>query len=362
MDDNSAAKTTAYSAVPFVLLAVTLAVLQIALTTQGRDYYLIQLNMAAYYAVVVLGLCLLIGYTGQISLGHGAFFAIGGYTSAVLTTTNIPSGMHSDWGEILQTLGVLSLREDLYGEQMLTITPWYAFLAALLLTAVIAIIIGYPALRLKGHYLAMATLGFGLIVYRILLGSDFTGSADGIQGVPDWHILPGAVVGGARDLRVENYYIAWIFAIAALAFLLNLVKSSTGRALRAIRDSEPAANAMGINTSAYKLKAFVISALLAAAAGSLLTHYNGGIGPSEAGAMKSIRYVALVAVGGMANLWGVLLISSILLFISLRGWLGSFDHAFFGIVLIIIITFAPEGPLKLLHTWRLKFKRRGPKT
>jgi branched-chain amino acid transport system permease protein len=105
---------------------------------------------------------------------------------------------------------------------------------------------------------------------------------------------------------------------------------------------------MGINTSSYKLKAFVLSAILAAVAGVLSTHYTGGIGPSEASALKSVRYVALAAAGGMANLWGVAVISTLINFLSLRDWFGSYDNAVFGAMLILIISIAPEGPLKPL--------------
>jgi branched-chain amino acid transport system permease protein len=124
-----------------------------------------------------------------------------------------------------------------------------------------------------------------------------------------------------------------------------------GRALRAIHEGETTANAMGIDTSRLKLRIFVLSAILAAAAGSFLTHFNGGIGLSESSALKSVRYVALVAVGGMANLWGALLISTALNFLSLRGCFGSYDNAVFGIILILIVSLAPEGPLQPLGIW-----------
>jgi branched-chain amino acid transport system permease protein len=140
-------------------------------------------------------------------------------------------------------------------------------------------------------------------------------------------------------------------ALVFLALLLNLVRSRVGRALQAIHDRETAANAMGINTALYKLKAFVASALLAAVAGIFLTHYTGGIGPSEAGALKSVRYVALTAVGGMANLWGVALVSTAINFCSLRGWFGTLDNAVFGALLILIISLAPDGPLKPMAKW-----------
>ena len=197
----------------------------------------------------------------------------------------------------------------------------------------------------------MATLGFGLIVYRIVLGSSFTGAADGIPGVPPWNLGPGITICGDKAERIENYYLAWAITLTILLLLQNLVHSRVGRALRAIHDGELAANAMGINTAAYKFRVFILSALLAAAAGCLLTHYNGGIGPSEAGAMKSVRYVALVAAGGMANLWGVLVVSTTLNFLSLRGCFGTYDHAVFGIILVVIISLAPEGPLKPIGAW-----------
>jgi branched-chain amino acid transport system permease protein len=197
----------------------------------------------------------------------------------------------------------------------------------------------------------MATLGFGLIVYRVVLGTEFTGSADGITGVPPWTLLPRVVMSGRKAHRVVNYYLAWGFALLNLVFLLNLARSRVGRALRSIHGGESAAGAMGVNVAGYKLKAFVISAILAAAAGSCLTHHNGGIGPSEASALKSVRYVALVAAGGMANLWGVLVVSAVLNFLSLRGCFGTLDHAVFGAILIVIISLAPEGPLKPLAAW-----------
>lgn len=336
---------------PVGLVAVLLVAIQLSCSAAGRDYYLTQLIMSMYYAVVVLGLCLVMGYAGQISLGHGAFFAIGGYTSAVMTTRHLAGAAESGWGQLLSRIGMVAAREDLYGNVLVTFTPWASFVIALLLAALAAVLIGAPSLRLKGHYLAMATLGFGLIVFRILLGSEITGSSDGINGVPPWELFPGVTISGRRAFRVENYYVACTFALVVLVLLLNMTRSRVGRALRSIHGGEAAANAMGVNTAGYKLKAFVLSAVLAAAAGCFLTHYNGGIGPSEAGAMKSVRYVALVAAGGMANLWGALAVSVVLNFLSLRGMFGTYDHAVFGAILILIVSLAPEGPLKPLHQW-----------
>jgi branched-chain amino acid transport system permease protein len=158
-------------------------------------------------------------------------------------------------------------------------------------------------------------------------------------------------VSGKSGLRVQNYYLACGLVLLLLALLRNLVNSRAGRALRAIHDRELAANAMGLDTAGYKLKAFVFSALLAAIAGVFFTHYAGGIGPSEAGAFKSVRYVALAAAGGMASLWGTAIVSTLLTFLSLRGLFGSYDHAVFGIILIVIISVAPDGPLQPLRAW-----------
>jgi branched-chain amino acid transport system permease protein len=308
--------------------------------------------MAVYYAIVVMGLALVMGYAGQVSLGHGAFFALGGYGSAFLTTHDFAANPSAAWAQALQQAGVLVRRQNLYdGSDLLTVAPWAAFLVALIVALVVATVIGYPSLRLKGHYLAMATLGFGLIIYRILLGVPQLGAADGITGVPAWSLGLGMSLSGKSALRVQNYYLAWGVALVVLALLINLVHSRIGRALRAVHDHETAANAMGVNTARLKLQAFVLSAGLAAAAGSFLTHFNEGIGPSEASALKSVRYVALVAAGGMANLPGALLISTLLNFLSLRGWFGTYDNAVFGVILIVIVSLAPEGPLKPIGLW-----------
>ena len=272
-------KPSAKQFFPFVLFTIALVAVQFLLAAMGREYCLAQLTMSLYYAIVVIGLCLVMGYAGQVSLGHGAFFAIGGYTSAVLTTHDF-SRFNAAWAGVFQRAHLLVAKDDLYRNSIVTASPWAAFLVAMLATLVIASLIGYPALRLKGHYLAMATLGFGLIVYKTVLGTALFGAADGINGVPEWNLGLGLTVSGRSALRVENYYIAGTLVLVLLVLLRNLIHSRVGRALQAIHDRETAAGAMGINTAAYKLRAFVLSALLAVMAGVFFTHYNGGIGPS----------------------------------------------------------------------------------
>jgi branched-chain amino acid transport system permease protein len=333
-----------FSSILFFLLAV--AVVQLLTLALGKGFFLTQLTMTAYYTLIIIGLCLLMGYAGQISLGHAGFFAIGGYTSAVLTTLDLSAYKSAAITGVLTSLSVLTPRQDLYGGQALSFHPWAACLVAVALTVLIAYAIGIPVLKLKGHYLAMATLGFGTIIYSIVLGTQQFGAADGISSVPAFPLLPGLTVSGGVSLRVQNYYIAWGLVAAGMLLLLNLINSRVGRALRSIHGAEDAASAMGVNTAAYKLNTFVLSAALAAVAGVFLTHFNGGIGPSEASIMKSVRYVAIVAVGGMSSLWGALIMSAVLNFLSLRGYFGSLDDAVFGVILIVIMLFSPEGILQ----------------
>lgn len=332
----------------FQILVLSSAVVAVQLLTYFTDtgFYLTQLTMSAYYTLVIVGLCLLIGYAGQISLGHAGFFAIGGYTSAFLTTFNLLPYKQQGIVSLLNKTGMLVSRQNLYGSEILHVHPWFACVAAVVFTILVAYLIGGPVLKLKGHYLAMATLGFGIIVYRLVLGSSLFGEADGLSDIPPFVLISKLEVSGNLSMRVRNYYIAWGLVVITVVLLLNLIHSRVGRALRAIHGAEDASNAVGVNTAKYKLNIFVMSAAVSALAGVFLTHYNGGIGPSEASVMKSVRYVAIVAIGGMANLWGALVMGFILNFLSLRGYFGSFDDAVFGGILIVIMLFAPEG---LLH-------------
>ncbi len=331
----------------FLPIVATVIVIQLLTAWTGSVYYLTQLTMSAYYSLLIVGLCVLMGYAGQISLGHAGFFAIGGYLSAALTTRNLVSFADQLPVRLLDAFGCLLAGQDVYGDPLLVVTPWVACVIAILTALLISFILGIPVLKLKGHYLAMATLGFGIIIYRLVLASAYFGEADGISGVPAFPLLPGLLVSGDISWRVSNYYIAWTVLLLAMLLLRHLIDSRVGRALRAIHGSPEAADAMGVDTAGFKLKTFMLSAVFSALAGVLLTHYNGGIGPSEASVMKSVRYVAIVAVGGMANLWGALAMGMVLNFLSLRGLFGSYDDAVFGLILIAIMLFAPNGILSL---------------
>ena len=300
--------------------------------------------MAAYAMLVVLGLALLMGYAGQASMGQAGFFAIGGYAAAFLTTFDLaPRSGAARGRRLLERAHLLVTRPDGSGGTITHVHPWAAALVAIGLAAAIAWLVAGPVFRLRGHYLAMATLGFGIIVHRIFLGSPHFGAADGISDVPALALLPGFAITGRAAARVPNYYAAWGLVLLTLWMLSNLIESRVGRALRAIHGSENAAAAVGIPIARFKTRVFVLAAVLAAVAGVLLTHYNGGIGPSEASVMKSVRYVAIVAVGGMANLRGALAMGTLLTFLSLRGYFGSYDDLVFGGILLAMMLFAPEG-------------------
>jgi branched-chain amino acid transport system permease protein len=313
----------------------------------GKPFLLTQLTMSAYYTLAVVGLSLLMGYAGQISLGHAGFFAVGGYTTAVLTTLDLSAQRTAAAVGALARIGVLTVRPQLFGGEALVVHPWVALVCAVALSGALAFLLGIPVLRLKGHYLAMATLGVGSIVYSVTLGTSFLGAADGITGVPPFPLAFGLAVGGSSAGRVSNYYVAFALLAAAMVLLGNLIQSRVGRALRAIHGAEDAASATGVDTAALKLRTFVVSAVLAAVAGAFLTHLNAGIGPSEASIMKSVKYVAIVAVGGMGSIWGTLATSLTLNFLSLRGYFGEFDDAVFGLVLVTVMLFAPSGVLAL---------------
>jgi branched-chain amino acid transport system permease protein len=343
---------------PVAALAALVVVVQLALAAAGLPQYLVQLTMAAYYSLAALGLCLFMGYAGQVSLGHAGFLAIGGYASAAVSTANLLPLAASPVVAGLAAAGLAVRGVDLYGAEVLRLSPWLGPLAGLLLAAAAAVLLGLPSLRLRGHYLAMATLSFGIIVQRIVLGTPALGAADGIPEIPALRIAEGLAITGRRALRVPNYYLAWAVVTLALLALLNLARSRAGRALKAIHGDEEAAAALGIDTGRAKLAAFVVGALFASLAGSMLAHYNGSIGPGEASVMKSVRYVALVAAGGMGSAPGVLAISTLLTFLSLRGVFGLYDDAVFAAILVAIMLFAPNG---LFRAFRLPGRRGGPR-
>ena len=305
----------------FGILAVIIMVIPVFVESK---YYFIVLNVIGLNTIVVVGLNLLIGFAGQISLGHAAFYGLGSYFSGTLTVN--------------------------YGFPL-----WPAMLSGMLATGAIAYLIGYPSLKLRGHYLVMATLGFGIII-NILMGEleQFTGGHDGLMGIP-----PLAIGGLAFDNDLKNFYLIWSFVFLFMLLARNLINSRVGRALRAIKGSEVAANSLGVNTADYKVKVFVLSAMFASISGSLYAHYITFISPSSYDFYYSIQVVTMVIVGGMGSLWGSLFGAGILTFISEALHIAKQYHVIaYGIFLCLVLVFLPEGILVGIHHFFSKRKTR----
>lgn len=285
--------------------------LSIALTGWwvSNPYYLQLLTFIGIYTVLALGLNMLMGYAGQISLGHAAFYGIGAYTTAIAT-------VHWNW------------------------PPWLGLLLALGLTAVIAFLIALPMLKLTGYYLGMGTLGFGMIFYILFREwTGFTGGTSGLVGIPPLSI--GALT---LDTGSGYFYLVWGIVVVCFVICERIVNSRVGRALRAIHDSERAAAAMGVDTSRLKVWVFVLSAVFASLAGFLYAHLVTFISPDSFDFIVSIRIVTMVVIGGMASIWGSLLGASVLTF--LPDWLhvfSDYEMVVYGLILMVVMIFLPQG-------------------
>lgn len=249
-------------------------------------------------------------------------------------------------------------------------SPWTGMIAGISFTGLVAYLIGSQVLRLKGHYLAMATLAFGIIVEIVFRQWTAVtgGSSDGIFGIPTINVaasVPGFVnkimafsVGGPVDERRQYYFLVWGIVFLALLMASNIVRSRVGRAFRAVHGSETAAESLGVDTERYKVQVFVLSAALASIAGSLYAH-NAGIGyinPSEFSFMTSVQLLVMVVVGGMASVWGALFGATVIQ--VLKDWmmtlerntpelmglsLKGLDPIVFGAVLIVVMIILPSG-------------------
>jgi branched-chain amino acid transport system permease protein len=293
------------------LLFITLAIAIFPVLAGGSEYFISLLVFLGINGITAMGLSLLMGYAGQISLGHAAFYGIGAYASGILTTKY-------------------------------SLHPLGAFFIGIFLSAFIAFLVGKPTLRLKGHYMAVATLGFGEILFIVFNElSPLTGGPSGLSGIPSLTIF-GHPVEGAKYL-----YLVWGLVILLLLFSLNLINSRVGRALRAVHGSELAANAMGVDASRYKVQVFVLSAIYASMAGSLYAHFVTFISPSSFGLMFSILLLMMVVVGGTSTIWGSLLGAAVLTLLPeyLRAF-EDFDVLAYGIILLVVLFFMPQGILQ----------------
>jgi branched-chain amino acid transport system permease protein len=293
------------------LLSFGIVVACLPLFIRG-DYYLSVLVFMGINAMVVIGLSLLMGYAGQISLGHAAFYGIGAYCTGVLTTK--------------------------FGFSIFS-----AFLGGIILSIAVAIIVGIPALRLKGHYLAVATLGIGEIVF-ILFNElmELTGGPSGLSNIPAVRIF-----GFSFTTSFRFFYLVWGITLLMLWFSLNLIYSRVGRALRSMHGSEVAASAMGVNLSFLKIQVFVLSAVYASIAGSLYAHFVTFIAPNNFGLMVSIMFLMMGVIGGIQNIWGALFGAALLSFLPeyLRVF-DQYDILVYGAILLGILLFMPEGFLE----------------
>ena len=300
-------------------LAAVIALLPLAL---ANNYFYEVAIVIAFNAIVCVGLNLLIGYAGQISLGHAGFFALGGYGSAILSGT--------------------------YGWP-----AWLALLASCAAVGMLAFVVGRPTLRLRGHYLAMATLGLGIIISIVLTTeARFTGGPDGMSVPP--LALFGWVVKGERAW----YWLAGACLLVAVWLALNLIESPAGRALRALHGSEIAAETLGIASARTKLMVFVLSAVFASIAGALTAHYAGFITPAKASFMHSVELVIMVVFGGMASVFGAVVGAAVLTMLpQLLTVLKDYEMMVFGVVLIATMVFLPQGIVPTLTRWLRRSSR-----
>jgi len=288
------------------------------------DYLVSLLVFINIYAIGAVGLMLLAGYTGQVSIGHAAFFAIGSYTSAILTGKGIPFLI------ALPTSGVLA--------------------------GVLGVAIGLPVLRLTGLYLSIATMGMAFIVEEVL--TRWEGLTRGNLGM---FVDPPAIGSLVFDTEIRFYYLAFALLIGTLLLAKNLLRSPTGRAMVAIRDSEVAAQAMGINLPLFKTRAFAASAFFTGIAGSLYAHKLSFINPESYTLIVSIEFLAMIIIGGLGSIHGAvfgtvfyILLPQVIVMTKdympklVRDQTGL-ESGLFGLMIVLFIIFEPEG---IYGRWR----------
>ena len=302
---------------PYRGLYIVIAILLVLPFVLPNSFYLDLAVRMAINAVIVLGLNLLIGFAGQISLGHAGFLGIGAYASAVLPT-------HFGWHPLL------------------------AMAAGAVVTGLLAALVARPIFKLKGHYLAMATLGLGIIINIALRNeAQWTGGPDGMP-VPAMGLL-------GFDLTTDKqwYWVVALLLSVSVWTSLNLINSPFGRALRALHGSEVASQVVGVDVVRYKVAIFVLSAVFASLMGSVTAHYVGFVSPNFADFFHSIELVTMVVIGGMASVYGslvgaVLLTAQPQALATFEGW----ETVVFGSILMGCMIFLPKG---LVPTLAAKF-------
>ena len=292
--------------IKFLLFTVLVVVAPLAF--EG-GYLLNVLVFVGIHTMLAIALNLLLGYAGQISLGHAGFFGLGAYLSGVLTATH-------------------------------GLNPWLVMLLAAAIVGILAFLIGLPVLKLKGHYLAMATLGLGIIIYIVFNETvDITGGPSGLSGIPNLS-LPGITF----DTDMKNYYLIWSFTLAVVLFSVNLANSRVGRALRSVHDSEVAARVLGVNARLLKVQIFTLSAVICSLAGSLYAHTITFVSPASFGFNFSIELLTMVVIGGLGSIYGSFLGAALLTLLPefLRA-ANDYDIIIYGGLLMVMVMFMPGG-------------------
>ncbi|MGE3262902.1 MAG: branched-chain amino acid ABC transporter permease [Bacteriovoracia bacterium] len=301
-----------------------------------NPYYQSIFMIACINIILATSLTLINGFTGQFSLGHAGFMAVGGYTTAALTIFVLPK------------LGIAA--SDGFFQQLF-------FLLSLIVGGAFAAFCGYlvglPSLRLKGDYLAIVTLGFGEIIRVMLLNIEFLGGARGLSGI----------------ITFTNHFWLIFLALASSFSAFRLLGTPTARAMFSVREDEIAAEAMGVNTTGVKVKAFVVSSFWAGIAGGLYAHYYGYLNPSIFGFMKSFEVVVIIVLGGLGSVSGAVLAAVGLTILpeALRPLQEitrlDFRMILYSLILILFMLLKPDGLLgrrEIAYYWR-KYKNRGKK-
>ena len=291
---------------PKILLAVLVVDRPVLMP---NNYYMGLANLALIYIIVAIGLNFIYGYTGYISFAQAGFFGIGAYTSALLAVD-----------------GHLSF--------------WVTLPLSGLVAAVFGIMLGIPALKLSGHYLAMCTIGFGIIVQMILQNwTAFTHGAQGIGGIPGISLGPLVITN-----PTQYYYFTLVFACLAALLSWTIEHSNLGRSFKAVREDEIAASTSGINLTFTKVFSFALSALFAGFAGGLYAHMSSYISPDTFSFDQSIIFFTMVLVGGAGTVWGPIVGAVLLTFIpELLRFLQEYYMALFGIGICLAMLFMPQG-------------------
>lgn len=295
-----------------------LVLLLVAAPWLFTEYWLAQLTFVLIYSIAALGIMLLAGFTGLFSLGHAAFLGVGAYTHAVLSNMGVPFPI--------------------------------ALAAAAALSAAVGVVVGLPAMRVKGIYLGMATLAFGFIVEEVLARwESVTGGNAGI------HIKKPNLFGWVLETEIQFYFLCLVITVIATLGILNLLRSPTGRAFVAIRDSEISAQSMGIHLARYKTLSFAISAALAGVAGALYVHKLQFISPDQFNILQSIDLLLMIVIGGLGSVHGaflgaIFLISMPQAIAMLKDYLPAavgqapgLQGLVYGVVLIAFVLFEPMG-------------------